>query len=77
MTSSVSITHWVSRISSNELSDLIQEKRPSGRFFLAVFYWSFAGGLPLTWQGGPWYFLNKVELGKHNARLGYLRWTDG
>ena len=77
MTSSASITRWASRISSNEPSELIQEKRPSGRFFLPEFYWSFAGGLPLTWQGGPWYFLNKVDLGKHSARLGYLRWTDG
>ena len=76
MTSSVSITHWVSRISSNELSDLTG-KAAFGPLFLPEFYWSFGGGLPLTWQGGPWYFLNKVELGKHNARLGYLRWTDG
>ena len=77
MTSSASITHWVSRISSNELSDLIQEKRPSGRFFLPEFYWSFAGDLLLTWQCVPWYFLDNIELGECNARLGYSWWTDG
>ena len=77
MTSLASTTHWVSRISSNDLSESIQEKRPSGRFFLPRFFKTCAAGLPLTWQGAPWYFLSNVELGKHNARLGDSCRNDG
>ena len=69
MTSSASTTHWVSRTSSNELGESIQEKRPLGRFFFAKIFQDLCCWPPLNLAGRAVVFSEQRRTGETQCTI--------